>query len=413
MDSQEVLPNLFRTEYRNIVSVLAYSFGIKHIQIAEDIVSDTFLSATETWSVNGTPDNPRAWLYAVARNKIRNHLRRNAHFEQLAVEISKTSEKVVEFELDLSVKNIADSHLAMMFTVCNPVNSTESQVALALNLLCGFGPQEIADAFLTNREVVYKRINRAKEKLKEASIRIVQPSEQEIQDRIDSVLMILYLMFSEGYFSASQNRVLRKDVCDDAMRLTDLLIKNETTSLPAVKALYALMCFHASRFDARENEEGETILYHDQDDSLWNQELIRTGVQFLNASSTGDQFTRYHLEAGIAYWHTQKQDTLEKWSNIVHLYNHLLMLEYSPTAALNRTYALSKRDGKVAAIAEAQKLGLTGNPYYHSLLGDLFSGVDNARALEHFEKALTLTQSLASQSVIRKNMQRIRADSDS
>src|SRR5688572_22659777 len=125
MDSQEVLPNLFRTEYRNIVSVLAYSFGIKHIQIAEDIVSDTFLSATETWSVNGTPDNPRAWLYAVARNKIRNHLRRNAHFEELAVEISKTSEKAEEFELDLSVKNIADSHLAMMFTVCNPVNSTE------------------------------------------------------------------------------------------------------------------------------------------------------------------------------------------------------------------------------------------------------------------------------------------------
>jgi RNA polymerase sigma factor (sigma-70 family) len=409
MDNKELLPNLFRSEYRNIVSVLAYSFGIKHIEIAEDIVSDTFLSATETWSLQGTPDNPRAWLYAVARNKLRNYIKRNSIFEEnIAKEITSTAEKTVEFELDLSVKNITDSQLAMIFTVCNPVNAPESQIALALNLLCGFSVQEIADAFLTNKEVVYKRINRAKEKLKEAAIAIAQPNEKEIGERLHPVLMTLYLTFSEGYYSASQNTILRKDFCDEAMRLAYLLIENQTTSVPEVKALYALMCFHASRFDARQNEQGEIVLYDEQDDSRWDQALIKKGTYFLNMSSVGDQITRFHLEAGIAYWHTQKQDTPEKWQHIVDFYNHLLVLEYSPMAALNRTYALSKRDGKNVAIKEAEKLKLAGNAYYHTLLGDLYSGIDNQKALQHFETALTLIHSSATQATIRKNMERLK-----
>jgi RNA polymerase sigma-70 factor (ECF subfamily) len=408
MESKELLPNLFRAEYRNIVSVLAFSFGIKQIEIAEDIVSDTFLTATETWSINGTPDNPRAWLYAVARNKLRNHIKRNSLFEESIVkEIASKTEKTVEVDLDLSVKNISDSQLAMIFAVCNPVNAAESQIALALNLLCGFAVQEIADAFLTNKEVIYKRINRAKEKLKEANISIVQPDPTEIRDRLDAVLTTLYLTFSEGYYSASQNTVLRKDFCDEAMRLTYLLFENKMTSVPAVKALYALMCFHASRFDARQNERGEAVLYHEQDDSRWDQELIRKGTYFLNISSVGEQITRYHLEAGIAYWHTQKQDTPDKWGNIVDLYNHLLVLAYSPIAALNRTYALSKRDGKHVAIKEAEKLKLTDSPYYHSLLGELYTGIDDQKALHHFELALTLIHSPGVQSVIRRNIERV------
>jgi RNA polymerase sigma-70 factor (ECF subfamily) len=389
--------------------VLAYSFGIKHIEIAEDIVSDTFLSATETWSLQGTPDNPRAWLYAVAKNKLRNYIKRHSLFEEsIAKEITSTAEKTVEFELDLSVKNIADSQLAMIFTVCNPVNAPESQIALALNLLCGFSVQEIADAFLTNKEVVYKRINRAKEKLKEAEVDIAQPSEKEIGERLGTVLMTLYLTFSEGYYSASQNTILRKDFCEEAMRLTYLLIENPATNIPAAKALYALMCFHASRFDARENEHGEAVLYHEQDDSRWDHELIKKGTYFLNKSSEGEHISRFHLEAGIAYWHTQKEDTLKKWEHIVDLYNHLLVLEYSPIAALNRTYALAKRDGKQIAIKEAEKLNLTESPYYHSLLGDLYSGIDNQKALRHFETALTLIHSPATQATIRKSMERLR-----
>lgn len=190
--------------------------------------------------------------------------------------------------------------------------------------------------FLTNKEVIYKRINRAKEKLKEANIKIEQPTVSEINNRLENVLTTLYLLFSEGYYSTSQNTILRKDLCAEAMRLTFLLIENPTTNLPSVNALLSLMCFHSSRFDARTNEDGETILYQDQDETLWNQELIEKGQHYLVKASTGNHLSKYHLEAGIAYRHTQKEDTPEKWQNILQLYNRLLILEYSPIAALNR-----------------------------------------------------------------------------
>jgi RNA polymerase sigma factor (sigma-70 family) len=410
MEDQKLLPHLFRTEYRNIVSVLGYLFGIDHIEIAEDLVSDTFLSATELWSIQGVPDNPRAWLYAVAKNKTKNYLKRNTLFEKkLSAEIKYTAERSEEIELDLSVKNIADSQLAMMFTVCNPVNAPESQIALALNLLCGFGSQEIADAFLTNKEVIYKRVNRAKEKLKEANVPIQQPTVDEINERLEIVLKTLYLLFSEGYYSTSQDITLRKDLCSEAMRLNFVLIEHEVTNTPAVNALFALMCFHASRFDARTNEKGEAILYEDQDQSLWNHDLIATGATHLNLAATGDTITKYHLEAGIAYWHTRKEDTPEKWENILSLYNNLLILEYSPIAALNRTFALSKTKGKKVAIVEAEKLKLTTNPFYFSLLGNLYSDIDNKKAVEHFEMALSLTNSASDKVTLMKNIQRLKA----
>ncbi|PXY47173.1 RNA polymerase sigma factor [Flavobacterium hydrophilum] len=405
MEESHLLPNLFRTEYRKIVSVLCYLFGIENIEIAEDITSDTFLAATETWSIKGIPENPTAWLYTVAKNKTKNLLKRDAVFEQkLSVEIKHTANKSEEIEIDLSNKNINDSQLAMIFTVCNPINSAEAQIALALNLLCGFGIQEISDAFLTNKEVIYKRINRAKEKLKEANIKIEQPTITEINNRLETVLTTLYLLFSEGYYSTSQNAILRKDLCAEAMRLTFLLIENPTTNLPAANALLSLMCFHSSRFDARTNENGETILYQDQDESLWNQELIEKGQYYLVQASSGNKLSKYHLEASIAYWHTQKEDTAKKWQNILQLYNHLLFLEYSPIAALNRTFALAKTNGKWEAIIEAEKLNLTGNPFYYSLLGNLYTDIDNKKAIQNFEKALQITNSPADKAIIIKNI---------
>lgn len=405
MEESQLLPNLFRTEYRKIVSVLCYLFGIENIEIAEDITSDTFLAATELWSVKGIPENPTAWLYTVAKNKTKNYLKRDTLFEQkIAVEVKHNASKAEEIEIDLSNKNIFDSQLAMIFTVCNPVNSAEAQIALALNLLCGFGIQEIADGFLTNKEVIYKRINRAKEKLKEANVKIEQPSSSEINNRLENVLTTLYLLFSEGYYSTSQNTILRKDVCAEAMRLTFLLIENPATNLPPVNALLSLMCFHSSRFDARTNSDGETILYQNQDETLWNQELIEKGTYFLGKASTGNTLTKYHLEAGIAYWHTQKEDSKEKWENILQLYNQLLILEYSPIAALNRTFALAKTNGKQTAITEAEKLNLSENHFYYSLLGNLYTDIDNKKALEHFKKALQLASSVSDKSIIKQNI---------
>jgi RNA polymerase sigma factor (sigma-70 family) len=409
MEERELLPNLFRTEYRKIVSVLCYLFGIEHIEIAEDIVSDTFLSATELWSLKGTPENPTAWLYTVAKNKTRNYLKRNSLFGQkISAEIRYTAAKTEEVEIDLSVKNIVDSQLAMIFTVCDPSIPNESQVALALNLLCGFGVQEIADAFLTNRDVIYKRLTRAKEKLKAENIKIEQPSITEINNRLEPVLTTLYLLFSEGYYSVSQNTTLRKDLCAEAMRLNYLLIENESTNKPSVNALLSLMCFHSSRFDARITQNGEAILYQDQDETLWNRELIEKGEYFLNQASTGNKLSKYHLEAGIAYWHTQKKDTTEKWESILELYNHLVILEYSPIAALNRTFALARVNGKEEAITEAEKLNLWDNHLYYSLLGNLYTGLDNKKALQHFETALKLAHSNPDKAIITRNIEGLR-----
>jgi predicted RNA polymerase sigma factor len=409
MNNQELIPNLFRTEYQKIVSVLCGLFGIHHIEIAEDIVSDTFLAASETWAIKGIPENPTAWLYTVAKNKTKNYFKRSTIFETKIVSEIKYNSPLnnPEIDIDLSDQNIADSQLAMIFTVCNPCNSDEAQIALALNLLCGFGISEIADAFLSNKEVIYKRINRAKEKLKEENIKIQNPSLSEIENRMPTVLKTIYLLYSEGYYSTSQNTTLRKDLCAEAMRLTFLLIQNQSTNLPETNALMALMCFHSSRFEARTSENGEIILYEDQDQSLWNQELIDKGTYFLSKSSTGNKLSKYHLEAGIAYWHTTKEDTTEKWHHILELYNNLIILEYSPIVALNRTYALSKVRGKKEAIIEAEKLNLTDNHFYFSLLGNLYADTDIEKALQAFITALELAKTTADKNIIRKNIEQL------
>ncbi|UAY53715.1 RNA polymerase subunit sigma [Ferruginibacter albus] len=394
MQQTELIPHLFRTEYRKIVAVLCKLFGIEHIEIAEDIVSDTFLSASELWGLKGLPENPTAWLYTVAKNKTKDYIKRNSLFAQTITKaIKHTSKNSEEIEIDLSVKNISDSQLAMIFVVCHPCNPTEAQIGLALNLLCGFGADEIANAFLTNKEVIYKRLQRAKERLRTDKIKIEQPTVAEINDRLSTVLTTLYLLFNEGYYSSHQNIPLRKELCIEAMRLTYLLVENEQTNLPFVNALLSLMCFHSSRFDARVNQNGEIVLYQDQDTTLWNEELIAKGEYFLNRASQGNHLSKYHIEAGIAYWHTIKKDTTEKWENILQLYNHLLLIEYSPIAALNRTYAFAKVYGKKEAIIEAEKIALSGNHLYHSLMGELYISIDNAKAIAHLQNALVLARS--------------------
>lgn len=405
MNNTALIPHLFRTEYRKIVSVLCRLFGIEHIEIAEDIVSDTFLLASELWGLKGLPENPAAWLYTVAKNKTKDYLKRNSLFAQnISKELKHNADISEEIEIDLSVKNINDSQLAMMFVVCHPCNPPEAQIGLALNLLCGFGVDEIANAFLTNKTVIYKRLQRAKEKLRTENIKIEQPTVAEINDRLSPVLMTLYLLFNEGYYSANQDVTLRRDLCLEAMRLTYMLVGNEQLNQPAANALLSLMCFHSSRFDSRLNQNGEIVLYQDQDTDLWNQELIDKGEYFLEQAAQGDQVSKYHIEANIAYWHTIKAYTKEKWENILQLYNQLLLIEYSPIAALNRTYALAKARTKKEAIIEAEKINLADNHLYHSLLGELYTGIDNTKAIAHFQNALSLARSTTDQTLIAKKI---------
>ena len=389
-----LIPHLFRTEFSKITAVLCKLLGVEHMQLAEDIASETFLAALESWSYSKLPPNPTAWLYTVAKNKAKNHIHRNNLFAgKISAELKHEATQAVEIDIDLSEQNITDSQLQMLFAICHPSIPQESQVGLALRILCGFGIDEIATAFLTNKETINKRLVRAREKLRTEQVKIEFPGEAEVNKRLDTVLATLYLVFSEGYYSESQDNVLNEELCLEAIRLNWLLIENELTNTPGVNALFALMCFHASRFKARKEGNGEIVLYQDQDETLWNRELIAKGAYHLHMASQGPTLSKYHIEAHIAYWHTIKEDTKEKWESILQLYNSLLRMAYSSMAALNRTFALAKANGKEEAIIEAQKLKLEDNHLYHVLLAELYEGVDNTKVKAHLQTALSLTKS--------------------
>lgn len=401
MHQQELIPHLFRTEFGRITAVLCKLFGFDNITVAEDIASETFLTALNTWPYKGIPENPQAWLYMVAKNKAKNMLTRNQLFTQKvtpAVQANHMTEYIME--VDLSDRNIIDSQLQMLFAICHPCISPEAQVGLALRILCGFGIDEIAGAFLTNKETINKRLFRAKEKLRAGHVKMEFPADNQLTTRLKLVLTTLYLLFNEGYYSETDNEILRQDLCTEAMRLTQMLIAYPFANQPEVNALFALMCFHASRFAARKNKNGDLILYHDQDETLWNKSLIAEGALHLNKASQGNTLSKYHLEAGIAYWHTQKADTREKWESILQLYNHLLVIEYSPVAALNRIYAVAKVQGNQAAIIEAEKLNLSDSHFYHTLLGELYKDLDALTAKKHFLQALKLAKTDADRKTI-------------
>jgi predicted RNA polymerase sigma factor len=370
---------------------------LQHIEIAEDIVSETFLLATETWTIKGIPENPTAWLYAVAKQKTLHHFRRNKIFEKKIIsELTSSKEKNHEIEkLNFSQQNIKDSQLQMLFAICTPAIASEAQIGLALRILCGFGIDEIAKAFLSNKDTINKRLFRAKEKLRSEKVKMELPSENEIASRLDNVLHIIYLLFSEGYYSKTQNQILRKDLCLEAMRLGVRLTEYERTNRPKTNALMALMCFHASRFSARQTNDPDMsglVLYEQQNEELWDKELINQGMHFLNLSAQGEELSSYHIEARIAYWHCTKEDTKEKWEDILQLYNQLVQINYSPSVALNRTFALYKANGKQAALAEAEKLKLGNNHFYFILLGELYKNIDNEKAKYNFEKAYSLAK---------------------
>ncbi len=407
-ESNTLIPHLFRTEFSKIVSVLTKTFGLNHIEVAEDIVSDTFLLAAETWGKKGLPDNPTAWLYTVAKNKTKDYLKRNTLFTQkISVDIKHQTSASTEVDIDLSDENISDSQLKMMFAICHPTIAAEAQVGLSLRILCGFGIDEIASAFLSNKETVNKRLFRAKEKLREAKVNFELPEIQNLNDRLQNVLTTLYLLFNEGYYSNSTNTALRKDLCLEAMRLTLMLVNNAITNKPHVNALLSLMCFHASRFDARLTTDGEIVLYEEQDVNLWDLELILRGEYYLNKAAIGTNLSKYHLEAAIAYWHTQKQDTAEKWEKILQLYNKLLQIDYSPIAALNRTYALYKTTNALTAIKELEKINLKDSHLYHGLLGNLYLEVDVKKAHLHLQTAFTKAKSEAERRVLKDRLEEI------
>lgn len=411
MQYSELIPHLFRKEFGKITAVLCKSLGMAHMEAAEDIASETFVLALETWPYKGVPPNPQAWLYTVARNKALNYLNRERLFVKKistainsGIDDKRTSGNEDNGDIDITEQNIADSQLKMMFAICHPAIPGEAQVGLALRILCGFGLEEIANAFLSNTETIKKRLSRAREKLRNEDITLEFPSIHELPHRLENVLLTVYLLFNEGYYSESHDTTLREDLCTEAMQLCYFLLQNETTRTTEAHALMALMCFHASRFPARKDSNGQIVLYEDQDESIWNQELIARGAEYLHKASSGTNVSKYHLEASIAYWHTRKEDTAEKWEHILQLYNRLLVMDYSPIAALNRTYAMFKARGREEAIREAEKLKLENNLYYYLLLAELFQGIDFTKSRRSLENALQFARTEPERKLIKSRL---------
>jgi len=404
MPQSQLLSDLFRKEYTKMVAVLCRHFGFSHLEIAEDIVSDTFLKAYELWETQPLPPNPTAWLYTVAKNKAKDYEKHVAIFQNKVKKVLTPTERSEELTFETS--EINDSQLEMLFNICDPSISVVSQISLALQILCGFTVEEIANALLTPVETIKKRLFRAKSKLREHHFQIKTVSPSDIQARLETVLRCLYLFFNEGYFSETNSQFIRKEFCKEALRLTLLLAEHPQTDTPQVNALLSLMCFQSSRLEARINTTGENTLYEQQDKSKWDKDLIDRGNYYLVKACEGSEVSKYHLEAGIAYWHTTPTDE-NKWEYILRLYNQLIIIEYSSVIALNRTFAHGKVYGKEKAIVEAEKLGLEDNHYYHELLGYLYTDIDNQKAIAHYQKAITLSKSPNERATLQKQIEQL------
>jgi RNA polymerase sigma-70 factor (ECF subfamily) len=292
----------------------------------------------------------------------------------------------------------------MIFMVCDPAISDRAQIGLALQILCGFGIDEIADAFLTKRETIIKRLYRAKTKLRKQNIQFIDLNDGKIKDRMDNVLTTLYLLFNRGYHPSVEDKTNSKELCLEAMRLCHLLLGDTRTDAPKVNALMALMCFHASRFDARFDDANFVSMYEEQDRDKWDKKLIEMGNIHLIKSAKGQELSKYHLEASIAYWHCTENDLMTKWEHILNLYNQHLQIEPSPMVAMNRIFAFAKVYGKKEAIKASLDLKKEDDPYHFSLLGYLYAEIDTKKSIEYYHRAIGLAKSKKDKSILQKKI---------
>lgn len=407
----QLVSHLFRHEAGRMAAVLARMTGLQHLEVAEDIVQDTLLQAMQVWKMKGVPENPPAWLYTVAKRKAIDFIRQRTTHTHIEKELAQAFKS--EWTLAPAISNlffeheIEDSQLRMMFACCHPAIPYESQIALILKTLCGLSIGEISHSFITTEEVITKRLYRAREKIREEGIELEHLSNKTITERKDTVLHTLYLLFSEGYNSTHPDKLIRHDLCEEAMRLCLLLTKNKLTNSADVNALLALMCLQASRADARLDDQGNIVLLQNQNREQWNRALIKKGYEFLDKSGEDEAFSEYHLEAAIAATHAHAP-TFEttNWKRIVELYQILLTIKSDPIVELNLAIALAKAQGTEAGLQRLLNIkGLEQNSIYHAALGDFNSSTQPQKALEHYKKALSLTQIKAEQMLLKTKIE--------
>jgi RNA polymerase sigma-70 factor (ECF subfamily) len=393
--------SIFRREAGRLLALLTRVFGVENLPLAEDVVQETLARAFEVWSYEGVPEHHAALLTVAAKNRALDVFRRERTARTFAPELARYVES--EWTLRPTVEDLflpdalRDDELRMMFSCSEPRLPEEVQVALVLKILCGFGVGEIASAFFATPAAIEKRLSRGKRVLA-ASKRLFELSAADFHERLTAVQRALYLLFNEGYHSASSEAVVRVDLCREAMRLVHLLTAHGPAATPATFALSSLMCLHAARLPARVDEAGNLRSLFDQDRARWDADLIAEGLSLLERSASGDTLSAYHVEAGIAALHASAGSSGETpWGEIVAHYDVLLQIDPSPVVALSRAIAIGEHRGPAAGLAALREIRdadrLAQYPFHAAALGELELRVGRPRdARAHFRKALTLAR---------------------
>lgn len=341
---REVVDNLYRTESRRVFATLVRLLG--DFDLAEESLADAFASAISQWPEQGIPDNPRAWLVSAGRFKAIDMMRRRARFDASLTELASRLDTNSDAP---DSDGIEDDRLRLIFTCCHPALSAEAQVALTLREVCGLTTEQIASAFLTTPSTLAQRIVRAKSKIRDAGIPYQIPSRDELPERLQTVLQVIYLVFNEGYSASSGDQVTRPDLSEEAIRLGRLMV--ELLPDGEVLGLLALMLLHESRREARHSPLGEIVLLAEQDRSVWDREKIAEGQQLVARAFETQQIGPYMVQAGIAAIHADaEQPEATDWGRIVTLYDLLSRTYPTPVVELNRAVAVSMRDGPAVGL---------------------------------------------------------------
>ncbi|PXY31587.1 RNA polymerase sigma factor [Prauserella muralis] len=383
-----VVEHLFRHSAGQITATLARTLGPARLDLAEECLADAFEQALRTWPHSGVPANPRGWLFRAARNRALDLLRRE---QTLRAKLPLLA------ELDgCDEAPAGDAELAMMLLCCHPELSQTSQVALTLRTVGGLGVGEIAAALLTKPATVAQRLARAKKWLRTRDEPLQLPPAEQVESRVDSVLAVLYLLFTEGYDATSGDAAVRGELCGEAIRLGRLLLADARTDLPRARALLALMLLQASRLPARVDEAGDVLLLDEQDRGRWDRRLIAEGTRTFAAACTGPELSAYHVEAAIALCHVAAADPADTdWPRILALYDRLAELRPSPVTLLNRAIAVAMVHGPGQGIAELERLEqddrLSGHRGLPAALGALWLRAGQPRtAARYYRRALEL-----------------------
>jgi RNA polymerase sigma-70 factor (ECF subfamily) len=389
--------HFFRHEGAKVVAALTAHLGTHRLQLAEDVAQEALLRALQTWSYHGVPDNPAAWLTHVAKNLALNALQREQRWNQKQDGIAAERERWLAAPADdMTHETFADDTLRMMFVCFHPELAADAQTALALRALCGFSPAEIAAAFFSSEAAIAKRLTRARQRIRDLALPFAVPEPAELSSRLDGVLHTLYLLFNEGYKASVGERLVREELCHEAIRLVTLVTEHPATQEPRARALLALMLLNAARLATRTDDAGNLLRLHEQDRGAWNQAMIQRGVLQLRDASQGGAVSVYHLEAGIAATHCLAAEASSTdWPRILNLYDRLLALTGSPVTAMNRAVAVARVQGARAGLdaldAIQQRSLLEGNHLYHATRGAFAAELGrNDDAIAHFRNAAKL-----------------------